>query len=152
MLYIFRVTKIPALLYSKFLTMLLLLMFRFSEAVVRRWSTKYMFLKILQNSQKNTCAEVSVLIKLQVSRMVFSCEFSKNFKSTHLNSELLRILDLFCERNKWMTPYQIIFLLLNMTILSVCLSVCLSLSLSLSLSLTLLLHSYFNYFACWPKR
>ena len=35
------------------------------EAVVRRWSKKQVFLKILQNSQENTYARVSFLIKLQ---------------------------------------------------------------------------------------
>ena len=36
-----------------------------SEAVVRRCSVKKVFLKISQNSQENTCARVSFLIKLQ---------------------------------------------------------------------------------------
>ena len=35
------------------------------EAVSRRCSVKKVFLKISQNSQKNTCARVSFLIKLQ---------------------------------------------------------------------------------------
>ena len=35
------------------------------EAVVQRCSVKKMFLEISQNSQKNTCARVSFLIKLQ---------------------------------------------------------------------------------------
>ena len=37
----------------------------FSEAVVRRCSVKKVFLEISQNSQENTCARVSFLIKLQ---------------------------------------------------------------------------------------
>ena len=37
-----------------------------------------MFLNILQNSQENTCARISFLIKLQV----FSCEFCEIFKNT----------------------------------------------------------------------
>ena len=37
------------------------------EAVVRRCSLKKVFLKISQNSQENTCARVSFLIKLQAS-------------------------------------------------------------------------------------
>ena len=36
-----------------------------TEAVVQRCSVKKVFLKILQNSQKNTCARVSFLIKLE---------------------------------------------------------------------------------------
>ena len=35
------------------------------EAVVRRCSVKKVFLEISQNSQENTCARVSFLIKLQ---------------------------------------------------------------------------------------
>ena len=35
-----------------------------SEAVVRRCSVKKVFLQILQNSQENTCARASFLIKL----------------------------------------------------------------------------------------
>ena len=37
------------------------------EAVARRCSVKKVFLEISQNSQENTCAIVSFLIKLQVS-------------------------------------------------------------------------------------
>ena len=40
---------------------------RISEAVIRRCSMKKLFLKILQNWQKSTCARVSFLIKLQAS-------------------------------------------------------------------------------------
>ena len=35
------------------------------EAVVQGCSIKNMFLEISQNSQENTCARVSILIKLQ---------------------------------------------------------------------------------------
>ena len=35
------------------------------EVVVQRRSAKEVFLKILQNSEENTCARVSFLIKLQ---------------------------------------------------------------------------------------
>ena len=38
-----------------------------TEAVVLRYFVKKVFLKISQNSQENTCARVSFLIKLQVS-------------------------------------------------------------------------------------
>ena len=41
------------------------LIFEVTEAVVRRCSVKKVFLKFLQNSQENTCARVSFLIKLQ---------------------------------------------------------------------------------------
>ena len=36
-----------------------------SEAVAQRWSVKNVFLEILRNSQENTCARVSFLMKLQ---------------------------------------------------------------------------------------
>ena len=39
----------------------------FAEAVVQRCSAKKVFLEISQNSQENTCARVSFLIKLQAS-------------------------------------------------------------------------------------
>ena len=41
------------------------LIFEVTEAVVQRCSVKKVFLKFLQNSQENTCARVSFLIKLQ---------------------------------------------------------------------------------------
>ena len=39
-----------------------------TEAAVRRWSKKLVFLRISQNSQENTCAEFSFLIRLQALR------------------------------------------------------------------------------------
>ena len=42
--------------------------FLISKADVQRCSVKKVFLKISQNSQENTCARVSFLIKLQVLR------------------------------------------------------------------------------------
>ena len=36
-----------------------------TEAVTKRYSVKKVFLEILHNSQENTCARVSFLIKLQ---------------------------------------------------------------------------------------
>ena len=42
-----------------------------SEAVARRCSVKRVFLKILQNSQENTCVRVSFLVNLQAS----ACNF-----------------------------------------------------------------------------
>ena len=41
------------------------LTFLIIEAVVQRCSVKKVFLEISQNSQENTCARVSFLIKLQ---------------------------------------------------------------------------------------
>ena len=58
----------------------------FKEAVVRGCSVKKMFLKISQNSQEDTYARVSVLMKLQASGhfdtlpLVFSSEICEIFK------------------------------------------------------------------------
>ena len=66
----------------------------YSENVARKCSVKKMFLEIPQNSQENTCARVSFLIKLQAEAcnfikkealtQVFSCEFYENFRNTFL--------------------------------------------------------------------
>ena len=63
-----------------------------SEAATGDVLLKSVFLEILQNSQENTCARVSFLLKLQASSCNFikkealvqalSCEFCKNFKNT----------------------------------------------------------------------
>ena len=42
-----------------------------TAAVVQRCSVKKAFLKILQNSQENTCARISFLIKLQASGLTY---------------------------------------------------------------------------------
>ena len=39
-----------------------------AEALAQRYSVKKVFLEILQNSQENTCASVSFLVKLQALR------------------------------------------------------------------------------------
>ena len=56
----------------------------FTEAVVRRYSAKKLFLKILQNSQENTCARASfeqTLLKKEILAHGFSCKFCKIFKN-----------------------------------------------------------------------
>ena len=63
-----------------------------------RFSVKKLFLEILQNSQENTCAKVSFLIKLQVSAcnfvkngtlvQVFFYEFCKTFKNNYFIEHL----------------------------------------------------------------
>ena len=63
-------------------------------AFVQRCSAKKVFLEISQNSQGNTCARVSFLIKLQETWklikketlvQVFSCEFCEISKNTFLH-------------------------------------------------------------------
>ena len=51
------------------------LSFLMREAVAWRCSVKNAFLEISQNSQKNTCARVSFLLKKRLAQ-VLSCEFS----------------------------------------------------------------------------
>ena len=62
----------------------------------QRCSMKKVFLEISQNSQENTCARASFLIKLQAYNFikketltqVFSCEFCKIFKNTYFTEHL----------------------------------------------------------------
>ena len=67
-----------------------------SEAVAQRCSVKKMFLQISKNSQENTCARVSFLIRLfkkeTLAQVFYSefCEISKNiFFTEHLRWLLL---------------------------------------------------------------
>ena len=56
-----------------------------TEAVVQRCSVKNAFLEVSQNSQKNTYARVSFLIrfiKKETLAQVFSCEFCEISKTT----------------------------------------------------------------------
>ena len=65
---------------------------KLSETVVRWCSVKKVFFEISQNSQENSCAKVSFLIKLhalacnfikkETLAQVFSCEFSEISKNT----------------------------------------------------------------------
>ena len=43
----------------------------FSEAVAQTCSVKKVFLEISQNSQENTCARASILIKLQAGLQLY---------------------------------------------------------------------------------
>ena len=52
------------------------------KAVAQTCSVKKVFLEISQNSQENTCARASFLIKLQALAQVFSCEFCEISKNT----------------------------------------------------------------------
>ena len=61
-----------------------------AEAVVRRCSAKWVFLKFSQNSQENTCVEVPFLIKLPATLLkkeslekVFPNEFFENFENSY---------------------------------------------------------------------
>ena len=56
------------------------------EAAARRCSVKKVFLEILQNSQENTCARVSFLIKLQASGRPQAYNFIENKTMTQVFS------------------------------------------------------------------
>ena len=68
----------------------------YTEAATRGVWCKKMFVEIWQNSQENTCARASFLIKLQAYNFikketltqVFSCEFCKIFKNTYFTEHL----------------------------------------------------------------
>ena len=67
------------------------------EAVTRRCSVKKVFLDILQNSQENSCARVSFLIKLQVSGLqlwhrCFPLNFTKFLRTPFLQNTSGRLL------------------------------------------------------------
>ena len=53
---------------------------------------KKMFLETSQNSQENTCASVSILIKLQTLTQVLSCEFCEVSKNTFFTEHLRWLL------------------------------------------------------------
>ena len=52
------------------------------EAVIRRCSVKKVLLEISQNSQENTCARDSFLIKTDTLAQLFSCEFCEICNNT----------------------------------------------------------------------
>ena len=68
----------------------------------QRCSLKKVSLKISQNSQENTCARVSSLIKLQAIKgtlaQVFSCEFYDVFKSTFFIEHFYSFRDMVAQR------------------------------------------------------
>ena len=77
----------------------------FAEAATRRVLWKKVFFEISQNSQENTCARVSFLIRLQVSNFikrealaqVFSCEFYEISKNTFFTEHLWTTASVFAE-------------------------------------------------------
>ena len=48
-----------------------------SEAVARRWSVKNLFIKILQNSQENTCVSLYLNKVEETPTQVFSVNFAQ---------------------------------------------------------------------------
>ena len=84
--------QLPQIIHQQFLTAIHVgssaRSFAATEAVVQRCSVKKVFLEISQNSQENTCARVSFLIKLQAFikketlAQVFSSEFCEISENT----------------------------------------------------------------------
>ena len=67
------------------------------EVVLRRYSVKKVFLEISQNSQENTCARVSFLIKLQALKKglwhrCFTVNFAKFLRTPFLHNTYGRLL------------------------------------------------------------
>ena len=63
---------------------------KLSESLAQRWSVKKVFLEILQNSKENTCAIVSLLIKL-----CFPVNFAKFIRASFLTIHLRWLLQNF---------------------------------------------------------
>ena len=89
----------------------------YTEAIAQRCSAKKVFLEILQNSQENTSARVSFLIKLQASEafsifQLFSCEFCKISKNA------------FFTEQHWGTASSCFFLSIDLLDLQRCFSRC----------------------------
>ena len=60
-----------------------------SEAVIRSCSVEKVFLKILQNSQENTCARISLMQAWpEILAEVFSCQFCKISKSNFFTEHI----------------------------------------------------------------
>ena len=64
-------------------------LFQSREAAAQRCSVKKVFLEISQNSQKNTCARFSFLVKLRPWRRCFPVNFARFLRTPGL-SELTR--------------------------------------------------------------
>ena len=58
--------------------------YKTTEAVAQRCSVKKVFLEISQNSQENTCARISFLIKVQASGLNFAKFLKALFPTEHL--------------------------------------------------------------------
>ena len=80
--------------------------FPFLRSIHRRCSVRKDVLEISQDSQENTCARASFLIKLQASgsnfikketlAQVFSCEFCEIFKNAFFIEHLRVTATVFC--------------------------------------------------------
>ena len=65
---------------------------RFGKAVAQRCCVKKVFLEISQNSQKNTCATVSILLKKRLCHRCFPVNFVKFLRTSFLQNTSGRLL------------------------------------------------------------
>ena len=92
------------------------------EAVAQRCSVKKVFLEIWQNSQENTCARVSFLIKLQALAcnviknetlaQTLSCEFREIFKNNFFTENLRTTAFVMASFWKKLKVHQLVTLIL----------------------------------------
>ena len=82
---------------------------RYSNAVTQRCSVKEVILKISQNSQKNTCARVSFLTKLQGSGLRTATLLKKRIWHTCFSMNFAKILRAsFFIEHLWWLPLDIL--------------------------------------------
>ena len=73
-----------------------------SEAVVRRFSVEKVFLEILQNSQENTRARASFLIKLQASSLIKKRDSGVWHRCFPVNFAKFLRIPFFTEHLRWL--------------------------------------------------
>ena len=107
-----------------------------TEAAFCKFSTKLVFLKILRNSQKNTCAEVSFWLKLQYGGLqlyqkkrlwyrYFPINFCESFESTFFKEHFPATAFIVITWNNKLLSFSFVFLTFSMLIdcsLSLCFS------------------------------
>ena len=80
------------------------------EAATRGVLIEKVFLEILQNSQENTCARVSFLIKLQAATWYFPVNFAKFLRTPFLqNTSGWLLLFVPFEMRESSTPILLVF-------------------------------------------
>ena len=101
-LYLVIYTSLSIINYSKFVLNYTKSYIRPAEAVVQRCSVKTVFLEISQNSQENTCARFSFLIKLQAYAFYRTPPVAASKPTTLLKKEdLAQVFSCeFCEISK----------------------------------------------------
>ena len=86
-----------------------------TEAVIRKFSVKKVFLENWQNSQENACAGVSFLKKLQASTLQF---YSKIYSSTGAFKNTFLIEHLRANASKYNVTFKELFSLIEFAFLN----------------------------------